>query len=76
MTALEISTHTNISERRVCEILAHFQKTGGVDVPKREKATCSRALRDEEIEVISISYTLGSSRSNLVFLLASIQDTQ
>ena len=45
-------------------------------IPKREKATHSRALHDEEIEVISISYTLGSSRPNLVFLLASIQDTQ
>ena len=76
MTALEISTYTNIGERRVHEILAHFQKTGGVDVPKCEKATRSRALHDEEIEVISISYTLGSSHSNLVFLPASIQDTQ
>ena len=43
--------YTNIGERRVRDILAHFEKTGGVDVPKHEKVANSRSLRDEEIQV-------------------------
>ena len=59
MTTLEISTYTNIGKRRVHEILAHFQKSGGVDVPMCKKAVHSRALHDQDIGVIPISYTLG-----------------
>ena len=51
LTVLEIAMYTNISERRVWDILAHFEKTGGVDVPKREKVANSRSLHDEEIQV-------------------------
>ena len=51
LTALEIAMYTNIGERRVWDILAHFEKTGGVDVPECERVVNSRSLHDEEIQV-------------------------
>ena len=73
LTVLEIAMYTNIGERRVWDILAHFEKTGGVNVPKREKVANSRSLHDEEIQVSDMFWI---SHSDLIVLLASIQDTQ
>ena len=51
MPAYKIAMYTDIGEKRVWEILVHFQKTGSVNVPKCEKVACSRSLCDEEIQV-------------------------
>ena len=51
MPAYKIAMYTDIGEKRVWEILVHFQKTGSVNVPKCEKIACSRSLCDEEIQV-------------------------
>ena len=51
MSAYEIAMYTDIGKRKVQEILAHFQKTGSVGVPKHEKVAHLKSLRDEEIQV-------------------------
>ena len=54
MPSYEISGYTDISDRKVRDILAHFKKTGGITVSKREKATLHNALQDEDIQVLFI----------------------
>ena len=47
----EISGYTDISVRKVYDILAHFKKTGGINVSKREQPTLHVSLQDEDIQV-------------------------
>jgi hypothetical protein len=54
MESYEISGITDISDRKVRDILSHFKKTGSVKVSKREKATIHNALQDEDIQVLSM----------------------
>ena len=54
MPSFEISGYTDISDRKVREILTHFKKTGGIIVSKREKATIHKSLQDEDIQVLFI----------------------
>jgi hypothetical protein len=55
----EISGFTDISDRKVRDILAHFKKTGGTKVSKREPPTLHNALQDEDIQVLFIFSLLG-----------------
>ena len=47
----EISGYVDLSNRKVRGILAHFKKTGDVNVPKRERPTLHKSLQDEDIQV-------------------------
>ena len=51
MTSDEISGYTDISDRKVRDILAHFKKTGGIKSSKRETPTLLKSLQDEDIQV-------------------------
>ena len=55
----EISGFTDISDRKVRNILAHFKKTGGINTSKREQATLHNALQDKDIQVLFIFALLG-----------------
>ena len=54
MPSHEISGYTDISDRKIRDILAHFKKTGGINVSKREKVTLHNSLQDEDIQVLFI----------------------
>jgi hypothetical protein len=58
MPSHEISGYTDISDRKIRGILAHFNKTGGINVSKREKPTLHGSLQDEDIQVLFI-FVLG-----------------
>ena len=58
MPAHEISGYTDISDRKVRDILAHFKNTGSIIVSKCEKATLHKSLQDEDIQVFFISVLL------------------
>ena len=47
----EISGYTDISERKIRGILAHFKKTGDVNISKRERPTLHHSLQEEDIQV-------------------------
>ena len=51
MSTDEISGYTDLSDRKVWDILAHFKETGDVNVPKREWPTLHKSLQDEDIQV-------------------------
>ena len=51
MPSHEISGYTDISVRKIRDILAHFNNTGGVKGSKREKPTVHNSLQDEDIQV-------------------------
>jgi hypothetical protein len=51
MPSHEISGYTDISDRKIRGILAHFKKTGGIKVSKREQVTLHNSLQDEDIQV-------------------------
>jgi hypothetical protein len=51
MSSHEISGYTDTSDRKICDILAHFKKTGGIKSSKRETPTIHRSLQDEDIQV-------------------------
>jgi hypothetical protein len=51
MSNEDISACTDLSDRKIRGIIAHFKKTGSVDVPKRERASLHRSLKDEDIQV-------------------------
>lgn len=50
----DVSMCTNISECKVCTILAHHKKTGEVVIPKHEKLTLYRKLQEENLQVFII----------------------
>ena len=54
MPSHEISGFTNISDRKIRDILAHFKKTGGINISKRERPTLHNSLQDEDIQVLFI----------------------
>ena len=47
----EISGYTDVSDRKIYDILAHFNKTGGIKISKRERPTLHGSLQDEDIQV-------------------------
>lgn len=51
MPSHEISGYTDISDRKIRDIIAHFNKTGGVKGSKREKPTLHNSLQEEDIQV-------------------------
>ena len=51
MSTEEIAMYTDLSERKVREVIAHFQKTGDVNIPKRQKPTLHWSLQDGSIQV-------------------------
>ena len=51
MPSHEISGYTDISDRKIRGILAHFQKTGGIKSSKREMPTIHKSLQEEDIQV-------------------------
>lgn len=61
MPSDEISGLTNISECKIRDILAHFNKTGGINVSNREleQATLHNAVQNEDIQVLFIFSLLG-----------------
>ena len=61
MPSDEISGFTNISECKIRDILAHFNKTGGINVSNREleQATLHNAVQNEDIQVLFIFSLLG-----------------
>jgi hypothetical protein len=66
----EISGYTDTSDRKIRDILAHFKKTGGVKVSKREKATLHKSLQDEDIQVLFIFALLDYTH---LYYIASFQ---
>jgi hypothetical protein len=59
MPSHEISGYTDISDRKIRGILAHFKKTGDINVSKRERATLHGSLQDDDIQVLFIFVLLG-----------------
>lgn len=57
MASREISEFTDISYRKICDILAHFRKTGGINIPKCERPTLHKSLQDEDIQVCICIFT-------------------
>jgi hypothetical protein len=51
MSNVDISMYTEVSERKVRDILTYFKKTGGVNVPKRLKPQLHRSLCDYDVQV-------------------------
>ena len=51
MPSHEISGYTDISDRKIRDIIAHFNKTGDIKGSKRERPTLHRSLQDEDIRV-------------------------
>ena len=51
MSTEEIAMYTDLSERKVRDIIAHFQKTGDVNIPKCQKPTLHWSLQDDSIQV-------------------------
>lgn len=47
----EIAEFTDLSDRKVRDILDRFVKTGAVKVQKRERPSLHRSLQDEDIQV-------------------------
>jgi hypothetical protein len=47
----EISGYVDLSNQKVQDILAHFKKTGDINVPKCEQPTLHKSLQDEDIQV-------------------------
>jgi hypothetical protein len=62
MEPKEISMYTDLGLCSVRKILAHFRKTGDVNVPKRLRPQIHRSLCDYDIQVCglvsSVNYTL------------------
>ena len=65
MPAHEISGYTDISDRKVRDILAHFKNTGSIIVSKREKATLHKSLQDEDIHIRKKGFGLGETQAAL-----------
>jgi hypothetical protein len=51
MPSHEISGYTDTSERKVRDILAHFNKTESVKSSKRETPTIHKSLQEEDVLV-------------------------
>lgn len=51
MSADEISMYTDVSVRKVHEIIKYFKQTGGLKVSRRSRAQLHRTLCDYDIEV-------------------------
>jgi hypothetical protein len=51
MPSHEISGYTDISDRKIRDIIAYFKTTGGVKGSKREQPTLHKSLQDEDIQV-------------------------
>lgn len=51
LSPVDIAAYTDISERKVRDILSYFDRNGDVKVPMRERARLQRSLRDEDIQV-------------------------
>lgn len=51
LSPVDIAAYTDISERKVRDILNYFDRNGDVKVPTRERARLQRSLRDEDIQV-------------------------
>ena len=51
MPSHEISGYTDISDCKICDIIAHFRTTGGIKSSKHEQPTLHKSLQDEDIQV-------------------------
>jgi hypothetical protein len=51
MPCHEISGYTDISDRKIRDIIAHFKTTGGIKGSKRERPALHKSLQDEDIQV-------------------------
>jgi transposase len=77
MPSHEISGFTDISDRKIRDIIAHFKKTGSIVVSKREKPTLHRSLQDEDIQVylhLNLLITLTCAVKHLFKTLSSTPD--
>jgi hypothetical protein len=72
MPSHEISGYTDISDRKIRDILAHFKRTGGVKSSKRDKPTLHGSLQDEDIQVLFTFKLLGYTD---IFYKASFQNS-
>ena len=51
MACWDISMYTDLSELKVHEILAYFNTTGGVNVPRCQRPNLHRSLGEDSIKV-------------------------
>ena len=51
LSTQDIANYTDLSERKVRHILAHFRNTGDVNAPKRSKDKVTRSLQEDHVEV-------------------------
>ena len=51
MPSHEISGYTDISDRKIRNILSHFKKTGDIKSSKRGTPTLHKSLQEEDIQV-------------------------
>ena len=51
MPSHEISGYTDISDRKIRDILSHFKKTGDIKSSKRGTPTLHKSLQEEDIQV-------------------------
>lgn len=47
----DIAAYTDLSERKVKDIIHHFAQTEDVNIPVRERPRLQKSLRDEDIQV-------------------------
>ena len=73
MPCAEISGYTDISDRKIRDIIAHFKRTGGIKGSKREQPDLHRSLQDEDIQVYCNFELLGYAN---LYYKASSQHSQ
>ena len=57
LSPVDIAAYTDISERKVRDILGYFNRNGDVKIPVRERARIHTSLRDEDIQVWNHIFT-------------------
>ena len=57
LSPVDIAAYTDISERKVRDILRYFDQSGDVKIPVRERARVHRSLRDKDIQVWNHIFT-------------------
>jgi hypothetical protein len=51
MSHEDVAMYTDVSVRKVKEIITYFKRTGDIDVPKRLRPQLHRALCDYDVQV-------------------------
>ena len=75
MPSHETSGYTDISDRKIRDIIAYFRTTGGIKCSKREQPTIHKSLQDEDIQVYSNFELLGYANLAIKHLFNTLNST-